>query len=768
MEHHVQDLRKILEKLQKYKLYAKASKCAICVQELDFVGHWITKNGIGPHRSKVQAITKWEPPKNIPELRSFIGMVSYYRKFIRNFAGMGAPLYQLLKKDVSWNWREEQQNAFEQLKQKMSEAPLLAMPQPKEKYYVVTDASDLALGAVLMQNNEQGMQPIAFWSRTLRETEKKYDAYDKEMLGIVSALQTWRHYLEGAPGGVEVWTDHQPATHLMKQKDLSRTQTRYLKKGYLQSIHPEIKYIKGKHNVEADALSRSSAVVGKVAGISTVQEDAKDVAEWIEQLKKDEHTGSIMRRLAAGESVKGYLLGEDGRLLRRQNDLPDRYVVPEDRQKELLTEFHNSSTRGHPGVERTKALLRRTYWWKRMAETVWEYVASCTICQAMKNETSKPKGLLQPIPVPDRKWQQVTTDLMTDLPKSGGYTAVVVFVDRLTKFCKFAPCTKEITAVQYAKLFFDNVFRNFGMPEAIISDRDPRFTSMFWKELFRLCGTKLKYSTAYHPQTDGQSEVTIRTLENLMRPYVEDNPQEWSKRITALEFAANNLPNKSTGNTPFFLMYGQHPRILEKPAETTRVYTAAETVEELRSTLETAKRHLGEAQERMRRTANKRRQEVEFEPGEKVLLSVKNLKLKSQKMIPSKIRRRFVGPFTILHKVSSVAYTLDLPESWRIHPTFHISKLKKFLSSEKFTSEKFLSEKPPVGELDPETGELEYEVEAIIGERRKGRRKEFEVKWLGYPSHENTWEPTNNLRNARELVEEFLQKKHKRAETTKA
>ena len=164
-----------------------------------------------------------------------------------------------------------------------------------------------------------------------------------------------------------------------------------------------------------------------------------------------------------------------------------------------------------------------------MRGDVTSYVKTCPTCQQMKSDNRAKAGLLQPLPVPTRKWEQVTTDLVTDLPESGGYTAIAVFVDRLTKMVHFAPCTKEVTAPQYAKLFVDHVFRLHGLPEVLISDRDPRFTSRFWRSLFDLLGTEIRMSTAFHPQTDGQSERMIQTLENFLRPYVERHPAAWSQ-----------------------------------------------------------------------------------------------------------------------------------------------------------------------------------------------------------------------------------------------
>ena len=209
---------------------------------------------------------------------------------------------------------------------------------------------------------------------------------------------------------------------------------------------------------------------------------------------------------------KKFRLSPQGILYRMEGD---RWlmVVPKVLQQKIIRENHDVPAIGHVGLNRTVDHIKRAFWWRGMWSTVGEYVQTCPVCQLVKSDHRKKAGALQPIPLPERKWQQITTDLVTDLPESEGKTAIAVFVDRLSKMVHFAPCTKEISAEKYAQLFIDHVFKHHGLPEVIISDRDPRFTSRFWRELFQKLGTDLRFSMAFHPKTDGQSEVTIRVLD---------------------------------------------------------------------------------------------------------------------------------------------------------------------------------------------------------------------------------------------------------------
>ena len=329
----------------------------------------------------------------------------------------------------------------------------------------------------------------------------------------------------------------------------------------------------------------------------------------------------------------------------------------------------------------------------------------------MKTDNRKKAGVLQPIPIPERAWQQITTDLATDLPESEGKTAIAVFVDRLTKMTHLVPCTKEVTATQYARLFVDNVFRLHGMPEVIISDRDPRFVSKFWTELFSILGTGLRFSTAFHPQMDGQSEITIRVLENFLRPYVEHRPSTWVDQLPLAEFAANNAINVSTRYTPFYLNQGSHPAIpsslvvggLPKVSN----QAVEEALERMKTALRDAQSSLSMAQERMKRAVDKKRRTEDYEVGDEVVLSTANLRTYCPH-IPQKFKARWIGPFRITKAVSPIVFGLDLPPGWQIHPIFHVSKLKHYIHLEELLWG--IEPLPPV--LVGDT--LEYEVEGIL------------------------------------------------------
>ena len=413
----------------------------------------------------------------------------------------------------------------------------------------------------------------------------------------------------------------------------------------------------------------------------------------------------------------------------------------------MLHECHDVPSVGHVGIRRTLELVQRQWHWRGLSGDVASYVRSCPTCQAIKSDTRAKAGLLQPLEVPIRKWQQVTIDLVIDLPESNGFTAIVVFVDRMTKMVHFAPCTKEIAAVDYAKFFVDNVFLLHGLPEVIISDQDPRFTSKFWTSLFDSLGTDLRFSTAFHPQTDGQSERMIQTLENFLRPYVERHPHDWSNQLSLAEFAANNAVNVSTGYSPFYLQAGDNPIIpstfLNEGAgnRDSRVEAVQEMVDRMKTALEDAQQNLTAAQQRMKAYADRSRRDETFRVRTEVVLNTHNLQ-QLDKHLPLKLHRSWVGPFKVEKVVSPVADRLSLPPSWKIWPIFQVSNLKRFRRSNEFVRED--QPLPPIL-VD---GEEEYEVEGILRHKGDGAWRRYLVLWKGYPLTEATWEPESHLEHA--------------------
>lgn len=426
-------------------------------------------------------------------------------------------------------------------------------------------------------------------------------------------------------------------------------------------------------------------------------------------------------------------------------------------RQDLLREHHDSLLAGHFGADKTLQYISRHYYWPTIQRDVRHYVKTCPSCSANKSSNQRPSGLLQPIPTPTRKFELITIDFVTHLPECSGFTAIMVMVDKLTKRILLHPCTDSVTATEAANYFFQTLVRHQGLPDAIISDRGPQFTSIFWRSLHHLCDTKLRHTTAYHPQSDGQSEKAVRTVIDALRCLCLDFPN-WADNLTGIEFAYNNSVNPTTRETPFKMLYGEHPRA-PPTLDLARLRSAANPAAvdfavNHRSIIDQALLRISQAQERQARYANARRRDVSFAVGDKVWLSTVNLPLKG----PRKLAPKWYGPCTIVQKIGSVAYSLSLPSAWRIHPVFHVSLLKPYEASTQFPRSMF---RPPP---DLEYGDDIYEVEAVLdrrtsypgNDRRRTPVLEYLIKWAGYPAHESTWEPASNLEDAGTGVQSLL------------
>ncbi|KAJ9528124.1 hypothetical protein QJQ45_005745 [Haematococcus lacustris] len=426
----------------------------------------------------------------------------------------------------------------------------------------------------------------------------------------------------------------------------------------------------------------------------------------------------------------------------------NQIVVPNcpELKTRILVEMHDAQFAGHVGITKTLERISRMFWWPRMRSEVRHYVANCDACQRNKSVNTKPGGLLTPLAIPYDRWESISMDLITKLPPGEhGFDAIAVFVDRLSKMVHFVPCRESMNAESFARLFIDNVFKHHGVPREIISDRGSHFTNHFWASIMTILGVKECKSSAYHPQSDGQTERYNRTLEEMLRHYISPAQSDWPFFLSLAEFAVNNSWQESIQSTPFLVNTGQSPltpALLELPGE---VYcpTARRLSEWWQSNVKQARHFMELAQRRQAYMANKGRQEVEYHTGQLVLLSTKNLRMKPGKA--KKLLPRFIGPFKVLEHVGPVAVRLDLPQAMaRMHPVFHVSLLRPYTSEHPHLP-------PPVEWLDEAPL---YEVEKLLAHRgvRAGKARGYLVKWQGYDDSYNTWEPRNNLVNCLEVL----------------
>ena len=418
--------------------------------------------------------------------------------------------------------------------------PLLVLPDLKKPFEVYCDASGESIGAVLSQEGH----PVAYESRRLHEQEKSLGIYEKELLAVIHALDSWKHYLLGTT--FVIHTDHQSIKYFMTQTKLSEKQMRWA--NFLLQFHFHFAHIPGKQNPVADALSRRP----RVNAVSVAYNH--DLTSMVDKYANDNDFALIFQDLMNGNAKEPYSLNE-GFLLHGS-----RLCVVKDLREKVMYESHSPPYAGHRGILATTQAIETYFYWPGMRQDIQDYVTQCIVCQKVKYDRGKAPGLLQPLPIPDAPWQSISMDFIFGLPKSiQGNTGIWTIVDRFSKQAHFLPVKKTIKAKHMANLFMFHIFKHHGLPTSIISDRDPRMTSLFWKGLFENLGTKLNFSSAYHPQTDGQSEILNSIVLDLLKSYVGEVAQrnQWEQYLPLVEYAYNNTVHTSTGKAPFEIIEGR-------------------------------------------------------------------------------------------------------------------------------------------------------------------------------------------------------------------
>ncbi|XP_073015225.1 uncharacterized protein [Primulina eburnea] len=492
---HKEHLKLVLQTLREAQLYAKFSKCEFWLDRVLFLGHVISAQGVSVDPNKVEAVINWPKPTNVSEIRSFLGLAGYYRRFIEGFSRIARPMTQLTQKDRRFVWTAECESSFRTLKEKLTTSPVLALPSGSGGFVVCTDASLNGLGCVLMQNG----RVIAYASRQLKSHETRYPVHNLELAAIVFALKIWRHYLYGEP--FVIYSDHKSLKYLFTQSDLNMRQRRWLE--LLKDFDCEIQYQPGRMNQVADALSRkvqpkmlTSLTISKIhehlgtSGwtyqskgdyfiVSSIQVEPQIVSKIKAAQRTDPHVHGLKELTQTGQSEK-FSVASDG-CLRYQG----RLVVPNliDLKESILREAHCSRHSVHPGMRKMYHILKSHYWWEGMKKEISDFVARCLTCQQVKAERMRPGGMLHSLEVPQWNWEHIAMDFVTHLPRSNrGCDAIWVIVDRLSKSAHFIPYDRTCTYKKMAKMYIDHVVRLHGVPVTIVSDRDPR-SPICWEDV---------------------------------------------------------------------------------------------------------------------------------------------------------------------------------------------------------------------------------------------------------------------------------------------
>jgi hypothetical protein len=651
--------------------------------EVLFLGYIISQQGIRMDTSKIEAILSWPTPTSVHEVRSFHGLASFYRRFIRNFSSVVAPMTDCLK-GHTFTWTKAANRAFEELKTLVTRAPVLALPNFQLTFQVECDASGHGIGGVLSQES----RPIAFFSEKLSDAKQKYSTYDKEFYAIIRSLEYWRHYLLSSE--FVLYSDHQALRFINGQHKLNPRHAKWVE--YLQDFTFVIKHKAGVTNTVADALSRRRALVTSLR----VQVDGFDV---FRSLYPDDPDFCATWKGCQTAPVDGYLI-HDGFLFKGS-----RLCVPKCSLRDaIILESHQGGLAGHFGRNKTLKLVQERFIWPRMNIDVARIVDRCRTCHVAKTTHSN-AGLYTPLPVPEGPWEDISLDFVVGLPRTQRQKdSIMVVVDRFSKMAHFVPCAKTYDASQIARLYFAEIVKLHGVPKSLTSDRDVKFVEHFWRTLWKRLGSRLHFSSAHHPQSDGQTEVTNRSLGNLLRSLVGSHPRAWDEVLPQAEFAYNRSSHRSTGMSPFLVVYGRNPftplDLTPLPAAEHYSTEGADRSEQIKSLHKQVREKIENNNIVYQRRANLHRKKVVFQEGDLVWIHLSKNRFPGGRF--GKLKPRADGPFKVLQRINDNAYRVDLPGHYNVSATFNVADLSPFVPED---DDPFDSRTSPFEEGEDDAGD---------------------------------------------------------------
>ena len=681
---HLKHLNEVFSKLRDAGLKLKMSKCQFLMEQIRYLGHVISKDGIYPDPEKIRVIQDLRPPKNVREVRSVVGMASYYRKFIDHFSEVVGPLTELTKKHAKFHWSSEHSKAFQTIKQKLVQAPVLAHPDPSRPYILSTDASLIAVGAVLTQETDDGEKVIQYLSKKLSEGQQKWPTIEREAYAIVYTVNKLRHYLLGSK--FTVYTDHKPLKSLFTSEMKNARIQRWAI--MLEEYGCQVEYKQGKSNVPADMLSRM--VNPQEEGSCDVLDNAprwsyeppketgdeeelsmNPLADELqmqairEQQQKDPVIREIMDHLVElGDEVDSDYVVQDGLLyhisIPVKNDPNTRLqlVIPAEMTGGVIHEMHSAEFGGgHVGLDRTYDKIRSRYYWQNMYRDVVKYLEQCEICKARKMR--KTKAPMQDMPIPQYPFEIIGIDTCGPFPETElGNKYIVTIVDHFSSWPE-AYATRDKSAETVASILVEHIFPRHSCPRVLLSDRGTEFVNAvvsYLLEKMKVCHLK---TSPYHPQTNGKTERFHRFMNDVLSKYVQQEHCLWDRYLPGMLMAYRTSVNDTTRHTPFFICHGRDPVL---PMDTLLGpklrYVGDDYVPCMLQRLHVAysdvQKNMLEARTKNKRILDRKAALQAFEPGDRVFYHTPIIDQNAS----SKLTSKWKPYFCVVEKVSPVLYKI--------------------------------------------------------------------------------------------------------------
>lgn len=658
LQHQIANLRLVFDRLREHKLLLQSEKCTFLKSSTTYLGHIISREGVMPDPGKVEAVENFPIPKTSRDMKSFLGLCGYYRRFIKDFAKIAKPLNRLLKEGTEFIWTNEQETAFQQIKQCLISEPVLQYPDFTKEFTLITDASQEALGAVLSQGTVgKDDRPIAYASRTLNSAEKSYSTTEKELLAVVWSVKYFRPYLWGRH--FKVVTDHRPLRWLMSLKDPGSRLTRWTIK--LSEYDFEVIHRPGKANSNADALSRIPIVKVGTTPEEVLQNQEKE--EEIHEIKK------ILEKYEKDEAGFVYYIDNRGRR---------RLVVPKTNRNDIMSAHHDTPFGGHQGIERTTELIKERYYWKNMDIDIENYVKTCEKCnkKSATNVEKAPVPMQLTTPV-TRPFQKVAMDIVGKLPKTHkGNQYILTFQDHFSKYPE-AFAIPDQKAETIAEIFVKEIICRHGTPEKLLTDQGSNFVGEILQEVCKLLHIDKIQTTAYHPQSNGILERSHQSLINQIKCFVDEDQRNWDEWIPYVMMTYRSTPHSTTKNSPYFLLHGREMRLPTDwmTEELQQDLSEEDLVNEIKRRLQYAYQRVTENMEQRKVQSkeyyDKRAIQKEFKCGDLVLLHAPQVKRGRSK----KLSMPWIGPYKVLDICNDVNIIIKKGrQTYKVHK----NRLKHF------------------------------------------------------------------------------------------
>ncbi|GBG62370.1 hypothetical protein CBR_g30324 [Chara braunii] len=748
LDEHVEHLRTVLERLREAKYKANRDKCEFARQELEYLGHYVTPQGIRPLADKIEALRVWPEPTNTMDVRSFKGLAGYYQRFITGYSRIVAPMMGLQSPKVPFVFDDDARRSFQALKTAILMAPVLSIYDPTPPTRVTTDASSYGIWAVLEQHDGDDWHPVEYFSHKVPPINSLDDAR-KELLAFVMALKRWRHFLLGRRRFTWV-TDNNPLTYYKTQDTVSSTIGRWMY--FIDQFDFTTKHLPGLSNRAADALSQKPDLCAMTHHAFAFDEELQ--RHFIRGYESDPDFATLYAQLSSDHPASHYRIADGYLLLHSRGK--DLLCVPRDRRlrTRLLGEYHDSRLAGHFGVNRTIARLRQRFQWTDLITNVTRYCDSCEVCRRSKPRNRNPYGELRPMPIPREPGLSIAMDVTGPFPRDRlGHDDILTDVDRLSKYARFLPCKYYSTAPELARLLHTGWICGHGVPEDIVSDRDTCLMSAFWTALMQESGTKMKPSSARHPQTDGQTERAHQTAQMMLRTLIRPDQKDWVDHLPDIEFACNTSMHPAINVTPFELHHGGRKGrifadlLLPRPADIDAACSPA-SVRKYRELLAQARANMQKAQVRMQQQANRRRVPCPIRAGDLVWVSAEEFALEqdvSRKLLP-----KWFGPWPVTSAAADVpngpSFVINIPAHLMVHPVFHASKLATYTPAK---SDDF----PGRRSQDPPSMDVHQEVDPVITDRKYGNKpRQYKVTFRACDPDDTRWISGTDLKASAPLI----------------